>query len=192
MEFLTLEDARQRLTGTLVRVNKAPIYIIDVHNADRRRSYELEVQYLSNGKVGTIPYDKNVDLSPVPLGNTNYQGGSYFVSRVPARMWKQGLNENNMHCWDFEGRNVRIPITSKCLIDTIDGKYPLFKEAFEAVYKEKVRSMAFSRDFSIRPNVLVYHSRVEVGNLNGKDIQLFDKFFYLKELLQEAMSNGKE
>jgi hypothetical protein len=189
IDFFDLAQAQQRLQNSLIRVKKSLAYVICVYLGEKTK-YSLEVKYLASGKVVMIPLDDKVDLTPLPLGNINYQGDCYYLSRAPARKWKQGLTVENLTCRNYlEGYN-NFPVDKACIADCVNNSYPTAKIAVESVEKDYSKAVAFSRNFSIIKNrIIVYNCKIEVGSLahNYRDFKLNDNAFFLKEMLQEAL-----
>ena len=184
--YLTLHDAKMRLESTLIRHKGMPIYIHAVEQP--RASYFLEVEYLEDNKPGKINLkDKDLDFSPVPLGNMNHEGNCYYTSRTPQRMWHQGLHRDNFISRNMGHGIMGIQLNCKAIINTIAGIYPTVSEAWELLRSGQMATVGFSRHFSLmEAKVVVFNSKIKVGHLHEdlREFELKDRYQYLKEHLQ--------
>jgi len=187
--YLSLHDAKMRLDDTLIRYKGEPIYVITVDQP--RVNYILTVSYLRTLIEAKVSLkDKDIDLSPVPLGNMNHEGNVYFTSRAPHRVWKQGLSRDTFMCKSMVHGYVGINVNCKALVNTINNEYPSLKESCRMIAEGVMVSCAFSRNFSlIDKRKIVFRSKLVIGVLSKDMIyfELEDKFLYLKEHLQHSM-----
>ena len=196
--FWNLEDAQNRLNNTLIRTRKGhPIIVIGVHKK-KTGQYLLDVEYLNNKTIERINLT-DADLSPVPLGNVNVRAIAMFVSRQSARLWKQGLSNDNMQITAYKTNNpFIIDIHNKALMAPIINDYPSIFECYQNLLKGD-HSQAFSRMFSLYNKTdIIYRNREKIGSvdrdwLDNKSgypkINLLKDFFYLEELLKEILND---
>lgn len=138
----------------------------------------------------------NFNLTPFPLGYVNTSYGATYTSRSPVRYYKQGLDERSL----FSSR-YRVGLFSKALYNTIVNKYSTPEECFEPVVCGERGSLAFCRSFCFSrfrgdDNTVLLDFRgrtvgratytAEAGRIN---YQLYDKFSFLQETLEECMNN---
>ena len=186
--------ARERLSGTVVRIDGIAVYLQHVdgwlfraHNLSDKKHTDVDIR-----KV-------DIDIKPIPLGYVNYQGNTYYTSRSPARRWKQGLSEDSFNVTQVkrDGKVAKARgggmITSKELANCINNKYPSFKKAYKNVATGECTGLAFSRKFAVssssspnNPYVLLYRGE-KVGVVNYKGINLESKYSFLKEALLEVL-----
>jgi hypothetical protein len=183
------------LTGSVIRIRGVPILIRDAEDMKPNKSFKILYSPLGSGKILLEHYpSKCIDLSPVPLGFMNLPGKySMTVLRLPKRMWKVGLNRNNI--------SMINPITKKWadatyylhtieLAKTILGDFPSLEEAIRLVGKGDYTSCAFSRDFAVGYDGIIIHKHCgHVGNF-GKKEPLKRNYQYLKETL-ELQTKGR-
>ena len=120
MNFVDLRDAKMRLDGTIIRYGDNPILVLEAVIDERQAEFLLFTKFLSNGKQRNIPLkDKMLDFDPVPLGNMNYRGDCYFLSRQPQRAWKQGLHMNSLSARSMRMGYARLGTDTKAIAKTI-------------------------------------------------------------------------
>lgn len=187
--FSTLRDGKMRLDNTVVRYESKLIYIKEVIEAGN--SFALRIKYLSSGRSDTIPYDpRTLNYDPVPLGNMNYQGDVYFCTRMPARMYKQGLHKDAFRSFHYKKRYVRIQLVTKSLIETVNNRYPDLKQVSAYLEQGMMAACAFSRHFSLSDDYrLWFNNRVHIGHVKTdlSDYSLLKQHFFFKEHLEESL-----
>jgi len=187
--FINLHDAKMRLEHTLIRYKKEPVYIIDITQPSV--TYFLMVEGLRTDKISKVKLqDPEIDLSPVPLGNLNHEGDTYYTSRIPQRAWKQGLHRDSFIAYSIKHGYCGLPLPCKALLKTIANNYPSVKQSHRLIEEGTVVSSAFSRNFSIGDKrVIVYQSKILIGVFtnNLKDFELDEAHFYFKEHLQASI-----
>jgi len=178
-----LEYAKGRLEGTVVRVGNEPVLVMGVNAVGGKIvSRVVPLDDLGNEKIVKVA---DLNLEPVPLGYVNHQGGAYYVTRKPMRRdWKQGLRQNNI-C--FVGAEGFYDMPWYDIQKTILGEYPKPLDAIDQVTRGRLKSVAFSRDFSVdNQRRLNYKGRHVVGTYD-KMFTLSPKYNYLNEYLQETL-----
>lgn len=179
------EYAGTRLSNSLVRTLEGLPYYVKIVFEDTGNTRGF---FTMTGKNSDVPL-KDLDLSPVKLGNVNKGDLSGFCCRKPARFYKQGLTGNVITCTKF-----MVGIHSKYLSNTIMGKYPTVKQIAELLLNGEIRSAAFSRDFSLSKGnkiSLCYRDRkVGIAEWNYKasnfNYHLDEKYKFLQETLEES------
>ena len=193
--YETLEDANQQLGASVLLFKGDPMW--------------CEGCQIRNGKISVLLYSlprlrdqifvdiDDPDLDSRDLGrrlgyvNTFGPSGALFVSRIPARQYKQGLSKNNVRILGGSGRltlnDLRV---QPGFTDAIKGIYPSFKRARERLQEDPdILSIAFNRNFALQRDelgffvVLYRNERVAWGDPDA--FKLPSHFQYLKELCQE-------
>lgn len=167
------EYAATRLHGTLVRLKDgSPVTVLDVEGCD-----EVVVRGITSRKNSTVRLD-DLDCTPVPLGFVNNRNGATFLSRVPKRRdWRQGMRRENTSRIGY-GETSSVGIKR-----TIEGKYP----RLSAAIKRKSPLTAWHRHWAVsNTGQVFYKTRGVVGKVVDGAVQLDDKWFYLKEYLDES------
>jgi len=177
---------QMRLVGTIVRDLKAGglVTVLDVYDTPRGL-------YTTVCKVGVEDDDDeerednqyricldDLDLSSPSLGNIDFEGSTYYVSRLPKRNdWRQGLRKDNL-VFVHGGVRYYYNLPSMDVLSApVYNKYKLYR-----------KGQAFSREFSVdKDGDVWYKCREKVGkDVDGVPI-LHEKFEWLKEALEDAL-----
>jgi hypothetical protein len=207
------EDAKLRLRQTVVLYKGDPVLITDVKRGDTKEDIlRVLFQPLPVNKGAEMkrfdPFaekvapeeakrkyisSKHFDISPFKLGYVNSPKGAFYCSRLPNRVQKQGLCQENFQAVDHGGRAV--PFASFLALDEsvamVKNVYPSFGLSLSNL--DKVSTIAFHRDFclvkdEVIPNlVYLYYKGAKVGmyTIATQEINLGTKFSCLKESLRE-------
>ena len=171
-------DVGMRLRKSVIRVGRLPVWVERIEGIPGE--WELHVVPLDGGLPFCVMLEENdVDLTPVPLGYVNLGDRVAYVQRIPARKYKQGLNNENF--WgdvDLRGNDL-----ANCIL----GKYPTYAKAIETVIRMQC-DVAFSRHWAVahQGHRIMYRGR-DVGHYkeDGK-VELSPGNEHLIECLQEA------
>jgi len=177
------EYTNMRLQNTVVRDRKKGILVFVLRigeGADGLWAVVCKVNAKEEeGEINEYKlFLKDLDLSSPPLGNIDYNGDTYFVSRVPKRNdWRQGIRKDNL-AYVYRGRIHKYNIPSMKVLEA-----PVYN-----VYKPYKKGRAFSRNFSVdEEGYLWYKCREIVGtDINGIPT-LEKKNEWLKEALEDAL-----
>jgi len=180
-----LRDAKNQLSGTVVRLRNAAVKIETV----RENHGELFVDYttLYTGKDGRCRLTL-LNLRPIPLGYVNTPEGALYLARRANRRWKHGLDGGNL-CVIREHEasdyylddKIQLPLAKAVL-----GKYPTYDQAYWALDEGIAESVAFSRSFALSRGGVLLHKGSVVGERTGKEYELFAESIYLTEFLEES------
>ena len=172
--------ASSRLAGTVVRLlDGTPIIVEDVHPKMRVTAVKLDkMDELIEVQL------KDLNLKPVPLGMSNYNGQTTYLCRKPMRRdWKQGLRAGNFT--SLFGYPAEIIPPSE-LSKVIRGEYPTFKDALVMLKKKGVNSVAWCRGWAADRAGNVYYKGVQgVGTVVDGNIILQDRYQHLRESFME-------
>lgn len=181
--------AHDRLSGSYVMCNGSLFSVMAI-KADGR----VLGEFLNGVVPPNTPSEirlRDLDLSTIPLGYFNSYRGASYLSRRPLRQWKQGLRYQNLHAGNgnTNGLYEAIDYVAK-------GIYPKYDFCLETLFNEECPSVAFARRFAVAKKPagearLLYKDR-NVGRVmadNG-ELVLDNKFFFLKETLEEAFSEN--
>ena len=194
MKYDSIDYARQRLDGTVIRINGEVVYL------SFRENWTYSVYNLSSKKEKNVDIRKvPLDLNPIPLGYINHGNIAYYTSRRPVRRWKQGLSSDALDVrFQKDGRNLGgmmagTLLISSGLINCVDNVYPSIQESYIEIVEGGYNSSAFSRAFALSSSPVdhkvldLLYKNIKVGYVNQKGVELETKFEYLKEALEEAM-----
>ena len=180
--------ANERLNDTVVMKDNKPVYIYRVnpngevlynpiHRMDQpERSCQL----------------KDLNLLPVKLGYCNLPRNCTYTYRTPSRRYRQGLR--NIQFKRLAGVRDNLRVISNEMINTYMGIYPTVENCLELIECNEVKSQAFSRHFALKEKQLngfslTYKDKL-IGHIKydrGIDINLFDDYSYLNELLENEI-----
>lgn len=186
-----------RVKSTVVLdLSGEPVYVTGGDLDDNSLyGFPLKMGRDANRKILGIGFH-NFNLTPFPLGYVNTSYGATYTSRSPVRHYKQGLDERSL-----SSSRYRVGLFSKGLYNTIVNKYPAPEECFESIVCQEKSSLAFCRSFCFSRSrdggntvIMNFKDRAvgkaiytaEAGRIN---YQLYDKFSFLQETLEECINN---
>ena len=180
--YQDIRYSQERLIGTIARVKNKAAAIIGLD------ATVVMYSELTSGKQ-TANAIQDLDVNPVPLGYMNYDETANWLCRSSVRNdWKQGLRAKTIR--SLNGEVFLEGNAMKALGRCIEGDYPTYEKALK-VTSERGTMMAFSRDFAVFSGLKIYYKgKYEVGQINNKEITLFDKFKWLTESLEEVYVVG--
>lgn len=181
-------DGNMRFSRTIVRYKGEPYWC---------KRVDGDLQFILFPLTGTERVlvdrdDKDLDVTPVPLGLVCYGRTLVYLSRTPARRWKQGLNRESLRGTAVGGRAKPVGeemMRSQTMKRLIEGSFPSLKEAVKEA--KKTGRSTFSREFGIvliRDNLVLVHKTRYVGTVQEGEPVLHARFKYLTERLQEALN----
>lgn len=181
MMYELARDANFYLGGSIITLRGNPFLVEGVDDG-----FIMSGEDLSTGEYIRESVNRSdVDLTPISLGYLNLGGKAYYTSRKPKRSWRQGLSRNNVRSdlhWEV--------LASKRAVPMYKGEYPSFREALEGVLNgDIIASVAFHRHMGLARSgeaALLIYKRNLVGRIVDGELRLEDKYFYLKEAIQEA------
>jgi hypothetical protein len=190
----TSNYAQSRLAGTIVRLNKEPITVIECFYGDDD-DLVANYRFLKNGRVKTSKII-DFDLTPVPLGFCDTRYGASYLTRVPKRSdYRQGLRSSNY--MSVNGASAGA-ITKTNLRRTILGQYRDLDAAMDELENSLVISdnflVPFSRDFAVKyingtPS-LSYKWVNNVGSVRNSTPMLKPQFQHLQESMEIALNES--
>ena len=173
--------ARDKLIDSLVMHDGKPVYIRHINVSDG------EVEYLFNNKEGFCQVE-DLDLTPVPLGFVNLRDECLYVSRRPARHWKQGLRDITINCVGH-----KVGIFSTDLHNTIMNIYPSINLCEEYIINKEKHSCAFSRKYCLEMGeevINILRINTPVGEFSNGNIFLYENYEFLREELEEILNEN--
>lgn len=153
MFWHNLEQARQRLSGSIVMYGNKPVRFSDIDDEDTR------VRDIETGKVITVSLSDEAfnDFRNVPgTGYVNVPGYVAFLRRIPVRSQTHGLCRSNVR--------VTVPVegtfrTDQMNLDTVvtnygtffaeacRDEYPTFSQAVDL--SSETQPIAFSKKYAV-------------------------------------------
>lgn len=199
-KFFNIDHANLYLVGSIIRVNDLPVYVRNVTYSRAIKKQILTyapVENYDEGKVDKVYLNSSrVDMNPIPLGFINFKEfgkpriavGAY---RIPSRQWRIGLTTDNMRIIPhrFDGYEAkRKVIHSIYFKKSVCGQFPTVEEIIEMIKNKEATSQAFSRDFAIEKNKLMFlQLKAPVGKIFKNELMLFDDYLYLSQVLEKAL-----
>ncbi len=202
----TVEEARMRLTGTIVFFRGEPRYVREcVAGAGGDVILQLDtLPDLRNGITASIR-DPELNMreyrqSVGYMNNVTVDGGAtynaHYVMRMPIRGdgYKQGLHQSNLIFPRIHGERMRwqSAISGAPFKDMLTGVYPTIEQAKELLEnRPEQRSVAFSRVFAISRDpelgfyILHYKGR-RVAHGELEHLILPSHNYYLSEVLADS------
>ena len=205
--FYDQDHMRMYLRRSVIRLGDEPIFIMEVErvrNKAGKRVLKLVYRILGELRDRRVTVkSKRINFEPVSLGFINYHDGfrdnCVIASRIPSRMWKIGLSQNNLNLTVCAGQrkhntHVEIMIQSRELGQTIKNNYPSYAETLYRIEGpgELYSTVAFHRHFAIQKRhktitLLYYKFNIPVGIIKNRRPELRRPFEFLKEHLEGAI-----
>lgn len=176
--------ANNRFAGSYVMLGDKIVYV----NSIGRRGI---VAYTDlRDEVGSCKFEE-ISHKAIPKGyvNSSRNSRSCFVSRMPARQYRQGLRSS--HMYNAEG----VSFDMKDLEKAANKKYPSFGNCVDNIVNGERIGEAWCTNFSLGRNGKahdfphIHYKGKKVGELNTykDDIKLGSKYLFLQEALEEAL-----
>lgn len=175
-------DAQMRCSGTIIRYKGRAVTIREVTG-----DMNLAIRYLDTQRDIMVRIkDKDLDWSPVPLGNVNIRGRVVYVGRKAVRKWKHGLHRDNAYLKVEEGLVDSGVLYTPEMAKMVKRDYPKLKKCLESVRAGEATARAFSPNFSVRKDdiglVWLQFRCDKVGWFTGDELTWGDGSDYLKEM----------
>ena len=179
--------AADKLHNSVVSYNGWPIRVRYIDNM------EVCFNFLGDG-IERFCDLEDLDLTPIKLGYVNLARKISYLSRIPARYYRQGLREHILNSKGVPYRQL-----DKYLNNTVRGVYPNFERCIEYTFNKDRIGAAFCRKFGLiqaHPNaehknaIKLQYRGLNVGEVDVKkdEIILDDSYLYLNETLQEIIN----
>lgn len=196
-KFFDVEHARLYLVGSIIRIDSAPILVLNVSYSG---AGYMTIQYRpiekTEGNRNINIKSLRIDMTPLPLGFINFREfGKKTVAlstyRIPSRQWRIGLTTENLMIIPQKYNNSetkRKIMKSIFFKRNVCGLFPKIKEIIEMIKNKEATSQAFSRDFAINKNKLMFIQVKEpVGKVFNDEVMLSDDYLYLNQLLEKVI-----
>jgi hypothetical protein len=201
------EQARERLSGTVVLYDGQPVYINDIENGDNFEDGIPRANISMCGQVDGKTFRKRLDspkfnkFRSLPelgwINSTKY--GAILLQRRATRSRLHGLSGNNVYASFFLGmpeytigrfeRGWEAVWNTKSFIDQCNNEYPSLASILLNI--EEASGLAFSRKFAVYRDTLglrwLYRETDRIGIFtNANSLNLLEKFkFYREEIMAE-------
>ena len=180
MKFDREGDVRLYLVHSIVVYKGRPAEVIDAQESCGGE-FNVVLRYLNEdaGNIVTSTEDSHLSLEPPSLGYINTGEGAVYLKRHPTRYYKRGLASDNVRSQHF----------SKGAVYKISNKdYPVFKRALWMVRDRSKPSAAFSTDFAVTADSLLFKGK-KVGRITASGTPVLGKkFYFLSRRLKESLN----
>ena len=184
---------------------KNEIYkICEVHQPENA----VRVRKLGDTKSKSFTWGyilKHIKPECPKLGAFNVNESSFYCSRIPARQWRRGLNQNTIQYHYF---NKGLPndiynnlnISENNLITSIFSQdRSTFNDAFKEIYSGKALSRAIASKLVLSVedenslNLYLFYKDNKVGEVTeNKEIKLQKKYLMYKEYIERCTKTKPE
>jgi len=204
--YRTPEETNDRISQTVVMFGNDPVYVVQAL-ADRgpdNRVYTAVMYVLLPAKIdidsirGIGPgilkasiLDERWRCHDFNIGYVNQPDilDAAYMTRIPIRRYKQGLNAANLNGIARLG-NFQKLVANQSFVDMLRGNYPNYAVVHKKVSKANAEhaQMAFARRWSLEHTDLEvywlrYRGQRVASSQDGWTFHLPKKFLYLKELI---------
>lgn len=207
MQFFDLRDARNRISHSIVTLNKEPVY---AHSVEERQNSPQYLRFKSLSDIrnpnsrfsGADLLNPKNKIRPIvsELGwmNSHNKKCALYLQRTPARTMNMGLNENNISIQGFSDSTVVYSDTGFSTIYTDPGfesmlntSYPRFKTCLEFGWRNFCFSPFFAINFVSSSSGLLYNNIDWVGeyDIKSNEFLLYSCHGYLKEILEKTLGD---
>ena len=181
--------ANQKVSGSIVmyKPENLPVNVIEVS-----RISVLCVVVPTGRRIQTTL--SSLDLEPIKLGYLNNTYTAHYLTRLPARRWRQGLTSQS--CYEILNgvfRSCGSLLHTMGFCNSAQNIYPSFIDCWETLQQKEVKSIAFNKHFALLGSfsgVNLLHKGGVVGQVSFKGelpTPAFNKKYgYLKEMFEEA------
>lgn len=195
-KFDNLNDVTSKFVSTICYYKDEPVFVkAAFHGDDDPKQFLLSVaEYGKDSEIVDV-HDPKFRYRDFNLGYCNINTATWWYRR-PSRQYQQGLKTEQMRF--YAETPLGTPKTSfgflKPYVHMLQDQYPIFEDAKKATRDGKMPIAAWHRDFAIQWNNLnscyfLEYRASRIGTLGpGRHPVLFPEANYLKEALQEALS----
>lgn len=194
-KFDNLNDVISKFVNTICYYKDDPVFVKTAfHSDDDANQFLLSVS--APGMAGAIVDVHNPDFRYVNynLGYSNGHSATWWYRR-PAKQYQQGLKAEQLRY--FAGDDLLAPKSqfqfSKPYIEMLRNKYPNLDASKKSVRDGMTLSAAWHRDFAVSWDdtdkcYYLWYRANRIGVFGVLGPKLFPEANYIKEALQEAMS----
>ncbi len=185
--YETINDAEQQIAYTVMMMGDGePVYIQPYTN------WIWSFKWLSRKKDDTMLDIRTAGLSfePFSLGYLNSGIHAIYVTRLPNRMWKQGLCYDHLKATaQLEDDFLQSESLRRCLLDD----YPSLQKAYKRIIDKgfDAMSVAFNKDFCLRltrKGMKIDYKGLEIGEITiDLNFNIYEKYEYVVGHLTEVI-----
>lgn len=197
-----LDDVKSKLLQTIIYHKGQTVYVksvegeLDPVTGVTYINYILKVQGLDKKGLVTVKLDDpDLNYMNFKLGYANLHGVAVYWFRKPVKQYKQGLradqvqqrtsNPNQFVAAEFQLNHQ--------IAAMLEGKYPSIEHVREAVKLQNAGTVAFHPNFAVgyddvHNDFILEYKANKIGHTpDFKNIQIIDKFAFVRESLMEAI-----
>lgn len=164
MANLDVDDVVQMYLSSVVLYVKELVYVRDV-TIEENQIY-IHIEHLCSREQSMVLFDMAKFKSPGRIGYVNYGHSAWFLSRIPARVFKVGLAATNTRLVPTAGFGQEMAplVHSVGVYNAHANNYPSLYKAWCYV-KDKIACQAFDHQFAICNRRYIYYKGKRVGNI---------------------------
>lgn len=198
------DDVKTKLGQTIIYYKGQAVFVKDIQPipneaGDIYIDYTLSIAFQDKRNMQKVKLSDvdNLNYLKYQLGYANFHGTAIYWYRKPVKQYKQGLKADQMHYKIADGNQMMQDQPwnfNRPVIDMLEGRYPTFKEAKELIKMGVAKVLAFHKDFAFSHNPVfdefeLEYKGVKIGHTpDFVNINLTDKYAYVKEALMEAVA----
>lgn len=203
LPYHALNEVKDRYINTIIWYGDAPVYVHGMGFNDLWVSFvgepknkncyiPVDNETLSDGPFRLGYVNKLMQVTCDDEGDAETVYTTSYVTRVPARQWKQGLCASNLK-FSPALANFTTLCGNPMFRDMLQGKYPTFTQA-KKLLKGNIQSVAFARQLCLSKDACEqYHIGYRGKNVavsdDGVSFKLLKNYLYLREFLNESKIN---
>lgn len=194
-KFDNLNDVTSKFVSTVCYYQDEPVFVKTAfHGDDDPNKFLLSIAALGKNSQIIDVHDPNFRYVNYNLGYANSHTAIWWYRR-PAKQYQQGLKAEQLRYYSEDGHDL--PKSSfafaKPYVHMLSNLYPSITEAEKSVRDGAMHKAAWHRDFAIGYDGVekqydLYYRANKIGIFGGAKEHLFPASFYVKEALQEALS----
>lgn len=201
-----IDDVQSKLAGTIIYYGKQPVVVKQIQydeddpNPVINHKFTLFCSKTLTSRSGYTEAkldDPLLNYKQFNLGYANYEHGTVWWYRTPAKQYRQGLKADQLKykvgdgMTDF-GYGFH---PSKQIEAMLMNQYPDMETIHKAIIDEPGRAMAMHKDFAVRWDrihrdmIIDYKGRsIGCADKNFNDIRLVDEHAHLIETMKEVLN----
>lgn len=136
LQYDTLDEVRMRFKGTCILIKGNPFFVSDLRKKDDK--FHLLVEDHLDAKT-TVRLDHIDDFRSAPPGYVQLETDNLYMTRVPARVNQQGLNNTNTTLRRISTGKA-LAFNAKSLVQAIEtkGRVLLWADNYRALIENRI------------------------------------------------------
>jgi len=179
----TKSDADRYLSGSIILLNKRPLYVEDIRVVGGDLSLKglqfVKGKGFMNRIVGLD--EEDLDYTPFPLGYGVAPDGvtTFYAERLSIRAWKQGLTDKNIQ---YLRGHLRVSVGSLVGLKAITACAMRKKTPYKVAFKKR---SFINRYLQVTREELLEYKGRPIASCEENVVHLIGKYSYLEKYLEE-------